>query len=49
MISARGIIEVEDMDRMEVIREISLRRLIEGGAAMLAEAKRNHHIDMVGR
>lgn len=41
--------EIEDIDIIEVIKEISLRRLIEGGAAMLAEARRNHHIDMVGR
>lgn len=41
--------DVGDMDRMEVIREISLRRLIDGGAAMLAEASKNHHIDIVGR
>jgi hypothetical protein len=38
-----------DMDRIAVIRVISLKRLIEGGAAMFPDTIKNHHIDMVGR
>jgi hypothetical protein len=40
---------IDEMDNVDVISIISLSRLIEGGAAMLAAANRNHHIDMVGR
>jgi hypothetical protein len=31
-----------------MISIISLSKLIEGGAAMLAQSKRNHHIDRRG-
>jgi len=31
-----------------VIKKISLARLNEGGAAMLADRKRNHHMDKEG-
>jgi len=39
--------DVED-DKMDVIKIISLRRLIDGGAAMFAQVKMNHHIVIVG-
>jgi hypothetical protein len=31
-----------------VIKRISLSKLIEGGAAILAHTMRNHHIDRIG-
>lgn len=34
---------------MDVRRRISLIRLIEGGAAMFAEIRINHHRDMAGK
>lgn len=37
-----------DFDREEVISAISLRRLIDGGAAILAAVNKNHHIDIIG-
>lgn len=37
-----------DLVRAAVIKVISLSRLIEGGAAIFAAVKRNHHIDIVG-
>lgn len=39
----------KEIDVMAVISEISLRRLIEGGAAIFTDENINHHIDMVGR
>ncbi len=33
---------------MEEISKISLRRLIDGGAAILEAANKNHHNDMIG-
>lgn len=38
----------EDIEITLVINIISLRRLKEGGAAILAERIKNHHIDKVG-
>jgi hypothetical protein len=37
-----------DLDRVVVISMISLKRLIEGGAAMLAAVNKNHHIVIIG-
>ena len=37
-----------DFDRVAVINVISLRRLIDGGAAIFAAVKRNHHIVITG-
>lgn len=36
------------MDRIDVINIISLKRLIDGGAAMFAHTNRNHHIEITG-
>jgi hypothetical protein len=40
--------DIVDLDRMDVINIISLRRLIDGGAAILAAVNRNHHRDIIG-
>jgi len=40
--------EIVDFDIIAVISIISLRRLIEGGAAIFAAVNRNHHIDIIG-
>jgi hypothetical protein len=37
-----------DFVKAAVIRVISLSKLIEGGAAMLAAVNKNHHIDIIG-
>lgn len=37
------------LDRIEVISIISLKRLIEGGAAMLVAERINHHIAIRGK
>ena len=37
-----------DFVSVEVIKVISLRRLIDGGAAMFAAVNRNHHIVIIG-
>jgi len=37
-----------DLDRVAVINVISLSRLIDGGAAMLAAVNINHHIVITG-
>lgn len=39
----------KDEEIMDVKRRISLIRLIEGGAAMLAEIRMNHHSDRAGK
>lgn len=39
----------KEIDVMAVISEISLNRLMEGGAAMFTDENINHHIDMDGR
>jgi len=44
----RGMIRSDDENVMDVMSIISLNRLRDGGAAILAAAKRNHHIDIVG-
>lgn len=38
----------KENDRIEEIKMISLRRLIEGGAAILAPVNRNHHKVIIG-
>ena len=45
---AKMIAMAVDLLRMLVNNIISLSRLIDGGAAILALNKRNHHMDMVG-
>jgi len=40
--------DIVDFDIIEVINIISLRRLIDGGAAMFAAVNKNHHIDIMG-
>jgi hypothetical protein len=37
-----------DLARVAVINVISLSKLIEGGAAILAAVNRNHHIVIIG-
>lgn len=46
--SMRGIVKIRDIYEIDVINIISLSRFRDGGAAMLAAANRNHHIDMIG-
>lgn len=48
VINIRGIIKGDDTDMILVINIISLRRLIDGGAAMLIAQRMNHHIDIIG-
>jgi hypothetical protein len=38
-----------DKERQAAISMISLSKLIDGGAAILAAVNINHHIDIVGR
>jgi len=45
---ARGIANVLDALIIEVIKIISLSRLIDGGAAILIHENRNHHIVKTG-
>jgi len=45
---ARRIANQMDLDRDAVISIISLIKLIDGGAAMLAAANINHHIVIIG-
>lgn len=45
---AKIIIEVLDIEIILVRRKISLSKLSDGGAAMFADNRRNHHIDRVG-
>ncbi len=40
--------DMVDLERIEVISMISLSKLIDGGAAILAAVKRNHHMVMIG-
>lgn len=35
-------------DDEAIIRRISLRRLMDGGAAILAQIRRNHHREIIG-
>lgn len=44
---SRGIINI-DLLKAAVINIISLRRLIDGGAAMFAAVNKNHHIVIIG-
>lgn len=46
--ASRGAVRVET-ERIAVIDRISPRRLMEGGAAMLAAENRNHHMVIEGR
>lgn len=39
----------KEIDVMAVISEISLSKLMEGGAAMFTDENINHHIDIDGR
>jgi hypothetical protein len=41
-------IKYRDFVRAAVIKEISLNRLIDGGAAIFAAVNKNHHIDIIG-
>lgn len=49
LISINGINIVIEEGNAAVISIISLRRLIEGGAAMFAHTIRNHHMDRMGQ
>jgi len=40
--------DIVDLDMIDVISIISLSRLIDGGAAMLAAVNKNHHMVIVG-
>lgn len=40
--------KIFDRDRIDVIRIISLRRFMDGGAPRLAADERNHHVDREG-
>jgi hypothetical protein len=44
----RSGIKYKDLARVAVIKVISLNKLIEGGAAILAAVNRNHHIVIIG-
>jgi hypothetical protein len=44
-----GQINLRLCDNVAEINKISLNRLIDGGAAILAQISINHHIDIVGR
>jgi hypothetical protein len=46
--NARSGVNIIDFVSVVVIKVISLRRLIDGGAAMLAAVNKNHHIVMIG-
>jgi hypothetical protein len=48
LINANGMIKIVAWDRVPVIRRISLSKLIDGGAAILAQTNRNHHIEIKG-
>lgn len=48
LINEIAISDVNEEDKMEVIRRISLNRLMEGGAAILAPVNRNHQRVIVG-
>lgn len=48
LISEIAMIDESEVDRIAVINIISLRRLIEGGAAIFAPVNRNHHKVIVG-
>jgi hypothetical protein len=48
LIIPTGISATVEYDAIDVIKKISLSRLIEGGAAILEAANRNHHIDIRG-
>ncbi len=48
LIRLRGSIRKTAWEAVLVISRISLSRLIEGGAAMLAHTKRNHHNEIIG-
>lgn len=48
MIIIRDGIVHNDIDEMDVISMISLIRFNDGGAAILADANRNHHKDIMG-
>ena len=44
-----GILNTEFSDIVLIIRRISLKRLIDGGAAMLAHRRMNHHSEINGK
>lgn len=46
--SPRRGVNIIDLVRVVVIKMISLKRLIDGGAAMLAAVNKNHHMDIIG-
>jgi len=48
LINEIKIIEYRDEDNTAEINIISLIKLIDGGAAIFAAVKINHHIDMIG-
>lgn len=43
-----GIIRIVEWPNEAMIKIISLSRLIEGGAAILQQIMKNHHIDIIG-
>lgn len=48
LIRARSGINKIDLVKVAVIKVISLSKLIDGGAAMLAAVNKNHHMVIVG-
>lgn len=48
LIAPRSGIKYSDLVSVAVINEISLNRLIEGGAAIFAAVNINHHIVIIG-
>lgn len=48
VVASSGVVTIET-ERVAVIDRISPRRLIDGGAAMLAAESKNHHMVIDGR
>lgn len=48
LIIIRGITMIDARDRVPVINIISLRRLMDGGAAIFAQTSKNHHNEIIG-
>lgn len=48
MIKASAIKYIDDIDIVDVINIISLNRFNDGGAAILIEVNRNHHMVKIG-
>lgn len=48
LININGTAKISEWDRVAVIKRISLRRLMVGGAAIFAHENINHHKDRIG-